>query len=316
MSGKEYAGLVSTREGFSAGLKALGEKHEDIYVLCADLSESTGTAGFRDEYPDRFIEMGISEQDMVGTAAGLALCGKVPFVSTYGIFLSGRAWDQVRNTVCYMDLDVKFGGAHGGISVGPDGATHQALEDIALMRVIPNMSVIVPSDAYETEKAVYAAYERKGPVYIRYAREKTPVYTKRSSPFEFGKGITVKQGKDIAIFACGPVITEVIASAGILKTRGIDCGVFNLHTIKPIDEKFVLAHASAAKTVFTVEEHQTAGGLGSAVSELLSMKLPRKVVRLGIDDRFGESGSCAELMKHFGLDAESLSVRIEREMIP
>ena len=297
---------IPMRDGYGNALLKLCEQNAEIMVLDADVSKSTRTNWVHDKYPEHFMNMGISEQDMVGTAAGLALGGITSFVSTYCVFLCGRAWDQIRTTVCYNNLNVKFGGAHAGISVGPDGATHQALEDIALMRVLPNMTVIAPCDALETEKATLAAAEWPGPVFIRFGREPVPVITDENSPFEIGKANIVKDGSDVAIFAVGAMVSEAAAAAQSLKTKGIDAAVINLHTIKPLDTKCLEKYARKTKAFVTAEEHQEAGGMGSAVMEYLAKNYPVPVEQIAVKDSFGESGQPGELMKKYNLNADSI----------
>jgi len=294
------------RDGFGDGLLELCQTRDDVLVLDADVSKSTRTNWVGDRYPDRFFNMGISEQDMVGTAAGLALGGMVPFVATYGVFLSGRAWDQIRTTVCYNNLPVKFGGAHAGISVGPDGATHQALEDIAIMRVLPNMTVLAPCDSEEVRKATLAAASYPGPVYIRFGREPVPVITDASSPFEIGKAVRLRDGGDVAIIACGAMVYQAMRAAKELARLGIEASVLNLHTIKPIDRDAVLSAARECRCVVTAEEHQISGGMGSAVAEVLASGCPVPVEFVGIRDCFGESGQPDELMEKYGLVARDI----------
>ena len=248
--------------------------------------------------------MGISEQDMLGTAAGLAKVGKIPFVSTYGVFVSGRAWEQIRTTVCYGEFNVKIGGAHGGISVGPDGATHQSLEEIALMRVLPNMNVLVPCDAIETRKATLASVEINGPVYIRFGREPIPVITEEDTPFEFGRAETFREGSDITVIACGYEVGEALKAAEeVEKEKGISVRVINLHTIKPIDKEAIIKAAKETGAIVTAEEHQAMGGMGSAVSEVVVQNYPVPMKIVGVQDRFGESGQPEELLDAFGLTA-------------
>lgn len=300
------------RDGYGAGLVELCGSRSDILVLDADVSKSTRTNWVGEQYPDHFLNMGISEQDMVGTAAGLALGGMIPFVATYGVFLSGRAWDQIRTTVCYNNLPVKFGGAHAGISVGPDGATHQALEDIAIMRVLPNMTVLAPCDAEEVRKATIAAASWPGPVYIRFGREPVPVITDEASPFEIGKAISLRSGGDVAIIACGAMVYEALRAAEALEADGIRASVLNLHTIKPLDRDAVIVAARRCGCVVTAEEHQLAGGMGSAVAEVLAAECPVPVEFVGIRDCFGESGQPDELMEKYGLVAQDIVFAAKR----
>lgn len=281
---------IPQRDGYGQGLLDLCAAREDVVVLDADVSASTRTNWVHDRYPDHFYNVGISEQDLVGTAAGLALGGQVPFVSTYGVFLSGRAFDQIRTTVCYNDLHVIFGGAHAGISVGPDGATHQALEDLALARVLPRMTVVAPCDSEETRKAVLAAADHPGPVYLRFGREAVPVITDRTTPFAIGKARPVREGQDCAVFACGALVYEALLAAEELAAQGISLQVTDLHTIKPLDAEAVTEAARRCGAVVTAEEHQVAGGLFGAVSELLARTCPVPMEAVAVQDTFGESG--------------------------
>lgn len=297
----ESLAYVPQRDGYGKGLLQLCQEQKNILVLDADVSASTRTAWVREQYPEKFINVGISEQDLVGTAAGLALGGITPFVSTYGVFLSGRAWDQIRTTVCYNNLNVKFGGAHAGISVGPDGATHQALEDIAITRVLPNMTVLAPCDWLETKKAVLAAEQWPGPVYIRFGREAVPTITQKETPFQIGKARVLCQGTDVAFLACGAMVYHAQESARILSKEGISCHVVDLHTIKPLDEACILDCAKRCGAVVTAEEHQLAGGMGSAVAEFLALHYPVPMEMVGVRDCFGQSGQPGELMEQYGL---------------
>jgi len=298
--------MLLTRQGWADALIELGEKNPNVVVMDADLSKSTLTCQFAEKFPKRFFNMGIAEQNLINVAGGLTLTGLIPFVSTYGVFLSGRAWEQIRTSICYGKLNVKFGGAHGGISVGPDGATHQALEEISIMRVLPNMTVIVPSDYYETKKAFLAAAEIDGPVYVRFGREKVPVITDENSVFEIGKANIMKEGTDLTIIACGVMVAEALDASEELAGQGVNAEVINLHTIKPIDKETILSSVSKTGAVVTAEEHQKAGGMGSAVIELLAKNNPVPVEMVGIDDTFGESGTPAELMKKYGLTSSDI----------
>lgn len=298
--------MMLTRQGWADALLELGEKNPNVVVLDADLAKSTLTCLFRDKYPKRFFDMGIAEQNMINTAGGLSLTGLIPFVSTYGVFVSGRAWEQIRTSICYGELNVKLGGAHGGISVGPDGATHQALEEIAIMRVIPNMTVLVPTDYYETKKAVLAAAEINGPVYIRFGREKVPVVTDENTPFEVGKAITMKEGTDVTIVACGPMVAEALDAAEELAKENINAEVINLHTIKPIDKEALIQSVKKTGCLVTAEEHQMAGGMGSAVIEVLAQENPVPTEMVGINDTFGESGKPRELMEKYGITSKEI----------
>jgi len=290
-----------TRDGYGEGLVEAGEKNPNVVALGADITASVRVDWFKDKFPERFISIGIAEQNQVGIAAGLSLTGKVPFVTNYGVFLAGRAWDQIRTTVCYANLNVKLAGAHGGISVGPDGATHQALEEISIMRCLPNMKVVVPADSNETKKATLAAAEMYGPIYIRFGREKVPSITNEDTPFELGKAYCVREGTDVAIIACGVMVYESLVAAEELAKEGIQAMVINNHTIKPLDAKTLIEAARITGAVVTAEEHQVAGGMGSAVLEVLAQKCPVPAKMVGVYDRFGESGDPDVLMKEFGL---------------
>ena len=303
--------MIPARDGYGKALLELAAARDDLMVMDADVAKSTRTNWIADSYPEKFIDMGISEQDMVGTAAGLALSGMLPFATTYCVFLSGRAFDQIRTTVCYGDLNVKLAGAHAGISVGPDGATHQSLEDVALMRTLPNMTVVVPCDAEETRKATLAIAERAGPCFIRFGREATPVITDADTPFEIGKARPVRDGKDVVIFANGPMVHEAMLAAEELAGRGVDAMVVDLHTVKPLDAEFVIRAARKTGAVVTAEEHQKAGGMGSAVSECLSESYPVPVIRVAVDDSFGESGQPGELMAKYGLDPAHILAAVD-----
>ena len=298
---------IPMRDGYGKALLKLIGNGKPVVALDADVAKSTRTVWVRDQYPEHFLDMGIAEQDMVGTASGLALGGIIPFASTYGVFLAGRAWDQMRTTVCYNNLNVKLAGAHAGISVGPDGATHQALEDVALMRVLPNMTVVVPCDAVETEKATLALAEREGPCYIRFGREAVPVITDEDSPFEIGKANVLRDGKDAVLFANG---------AKQLAGEGIDLMVVNLHTVKPLDQEAVLAAARKTGRVITAEEHQAAGGMGSAVAECLAQHYPVPMRILGMQDGFGESGAPDELMKRYGFSSDAIYQAVKDFVAP
>lgn len=303
---------VATRESYGNALVALGEAHDNVVVLDADLAGATKTGMFKKVFPERHIDCGIAESDMAGIAAGLATCGKVPFMSSFAMFAAGRAFEQVRNSIGYPHLNVKIGATHAGISVGEDGATHQCNEDIALMRTIPGMVVINPSDDIEARAAVAAAYEYVGPVYMRFGRLAIPVINDDPDyKFEIGKGITLKEGKDVTIIATGLCVGESLEAAKMLAADGIDAEVINIHTIKPLDEELVVASAQKTGKVVTVEEHSVIGGLGSAVCEVLCEQAPTKTLRIGVYDRFGESGPAAQLIKKFGLDAESIYKKVK-----
>lgn len=302
---------IPTRNGYGDGLVELGKTNKNVVVLCADLSDSTRAAWFAKEYPERFVEVGIAEQDMMGIAAGLAAAGKIPYVSTYGVFCTGRAWDQMRTTVSYGDFNVKIGGAHGGVSVGADGATHQSLEEIALTRVLPNMKVIVPADYIETKKATIESSKVEGPVMLRFGREKVPVVTTEETPFRIGRAETYRFGDDISIFACGPMVHEALVAAMELEKKGLQARVVNLHTVKPIDEKAILNAAKETGGIVTAEEHQISGGFGSAISEVVVENHPVPMKRVGVLNRFGESGDPDELMVRFNLKSTDIVKAVE-----
>ena len=298
---------IATRQSYGEKLAELGEKYKDIVVFDADLSAATKTSIFAKKYPDRFFDMGIAEADMVSTAAGMATCGKIPYISTFAMFAAGRAYDQIRNSVCYPNLNVKICATHSGITVGEDGATHQMLEDLALMRVIPNMTVISPSDDIETRWAIEEAYKIKGPVYIRLSRLATPVIYEENQKFEIGKMVQIGEGTDATIFASGDVVAEAIKTKDILLNKGIDIRVIDVHTIKPIDEEMIIKCAKETKKLISIEDHNILGGLGSAIAEVLTSKCPCKLERIGINDTFGRSASATELLHYYGLDAEGIA---------
>ena len=306
---------IATRESYGNALVELGKEHENLLVLDADLAAATKTGVFKKEFPDRHIDCGIAEANMTGIAAGLSTCGFVPFVSTFAMFAAGRSFEQVRNSIGYPHLNVKIGATHAGISVGEDGASHQCNEDIALMRAIPGMVVINPSDDVEAKAAVKAAYEYEGPVYLRFGRLAVPVINDNADyKFEIGKGVQLRDGKDCTIIATGLCVSESLAAAEKLAADGIDAQVINIHTIKPLDEELVIAAAKKTGRIFTVEEHSIIGGLGAAVSECLSEKCPTKVTRIGMNDVFGESGPAKELLHKYKLDADGIYERITEEM--
>lgn len=310
----EVFGKKATRFGFGEALVELGEKDPKIFVLGADTVSSVAINGFQEKFPDRFINVGIAETNMIGMAAGLAAAGFIPFAATYGVFASGRPWEQIRTTVCYSDLNVKIGGSHSGLMVGPDGATHQALEEIAIMRCLPKMTVISPCDLIETKKAVLASAYYKGPVYIRYGRESIPIITKRETPFEIGKANVLREGGDIAIFACGTMVYESLMAAEILEEKGIKARVINMHTVKPIDEKAIIEAATECGAVVTAEEHQIAAGFGSAIAEVIVKNKPVPMEFVGINDTFGESGEPMELIKKFGLKDVNIAAAAEKAL--
>lgn len=300
------------RAGFGRGLKAAGEANENIVALCADLTESTQMHLFREAFPKRFIEIGIAEQNLVTVASGLARAGKVPFTSSYAAFSPGRNWEQIRTTATLNNQPVKVIGSHAGVSVGPDGATHQMLEDIAIMRVLPNMVVVAPGDSLEAEKATRAIAENGKPTYLRLAREKTPIFSTADSPFELGKAYVLKEGEDVSLFGTGTMTYQLLVAAKILEAKGINAEVVHVPTIKPLDEKTLLASARKTGRVVTAEEAQAAGGFGSAVTEFLSTVLPMPVKRIGINDRFGESGAPNELMAYFGLTGDKVAESVQQ----
>lgn len=303
---------IATRESYGNALAELGAEFENLVVLDADLAAATKTGVFKKAFPDRHIDCGIAECNMMGIAAGLAATGKIPFASSFAMFAAGRAFEQVRNSICYPKLNVKIGATHAGISVGEDGATHQCNEDIALMRTIPGMVVINPSDDVEAKAAVRAAIEHEGPVYLRFGRLAVPVINdKPDYKFELGKGVVLREGKDVTIIATGLPVSECLAAADKLAADGIDAKVINIHTIKPLDEELVLAAAKETGKVVTVEEHSVIGGLGSAVCDVLAEKCPTKVMKIGINDTFGESGPAVELVKKYGLDADSIYAKVK-----
>ncbi len=296
----------ATRAAYGDALLQLGKDRPDIVALDADLSGSTKTGKFAKEFPDRFFNVGIAEADMVGTAAGLALAGKVPFASTFAVFETGRAWDQIRLVVCYSNTNVKLVATHGGITVGEDGASHQALEDITLMRALPNMTVIVPADAAETDSVIKAAAEYVGPVYVRCGRSNVPYVMPDDYEFKIGKAHVFHMGKDVNIIAAGIMVDTALKAAEILSKEGIDAGVINMASIKPLDEETVLAAAKSSGLIITAEEHSIIGGLGGAVCEYLSENYPVPVKRIGINDTFGCSGPASELLKLFGMTVEDM----------
>ncbi|HRU35885.1 MAG TPA: transketolase family protein [Candidatus Paceibacterota bacterium] len=301
-----------TRDGYGEGLVLAGQKDSRVVALCADISDSTRSAMFQKAFPDRFVETGIAEQNMMGLAAGMALAGKIPFVSTYAVFCPGRNWDQMRVSVCYSNANVKITGAHAGVSVGPDGATHQALEDIAITRCVPNLVVIAPCDAIETKKATLAAAEYVGPVYLRFAREKTPIMTTEDTPFEIGKALIFRDGKDVAIIGCGPLLHNALLAAEELAKEGIEVMVINNHTIKPMDSKTIIEAAKKCGAIVTVEDHQIMGGMGSAVAEVLAANYPVPIEFVGMKDRFGESGEPNELIEAFGMGKNAIKEAVKK----
>ncbi|MFQ9297566.1 MAG: transketolase family protein [Clostridia bacterium] len=297
----------ATRQSYGETLEKLGEKYSDIVVLDADLATATKTINFAKKFPERFFDMGIAEANMMSTSAGMATTGKVPFASTFAVFAAGRSYDQIRNSICYPNLNVKICATHSGITVGEDGATHQMLEDISMMRTLPNMKVLSPADDIETKWAIEEAYKQKGPVYVRLSRLATPIIYDENQNFEFGKMIQIGNGIDATIFASGDVLAEALKAKEILaKAKGIDIRVVDVHTIKPIDEEMIVKCAKETKRLISIEDHNVIGGLGSAISEVLTSKYPAKLERIGINDEFGRSGKAEELVKFYGLSAEKI----------
>ena len=301
-----------TRDGFGRGLVRAGEEDERVVVLCADLAESTRVHWFKEKFPERYVEIGVAEQNLAAIASGLANYGKIPFIASYAAFSPGRNNEQIRTAISLSELPVKVVGAHAGVSVGPDGATHQALEDIALMRVQPNMNVVVPCDSNEAEKLTYLISKTDKPAYIRLGREKTPLFTKADANIEIGKAILLKDGKDVTIFACGQLVYYSLLAANELEAEEISVAVVNNHTIKPLDKELILKMAKQTNAVVTAEEHQIAGGMGSAILEFLSSEHPVFVEMVGVKDRFGQSGNPDELLKEYELDKESIKNAVKR----
>ena len=306
---------IATRESYGNDLVELAKEHDNVVVLDADLAAATKTGIFKKEFPNRHIDCGIAEANMMGIAAGLSTCGKVPFASTFAMFAAGRAFEQVRNTIGYPHLNVKIGATHAGISVGEDGATHQCNEDIALMRTIPGMTIINPCDDIEAKAAVRAAYEMEGPVYMRFGRLAVPVINSEDYKFELGKGVVMREGSDITIAATGLEVSYALEAAGKLAAEGIDAEVINIHTIKPLDEDIIINSAKKTGRVITVEEHSVIGGLGSAVCDALCSKYPVPVTKIGVNDVFGHSGPALELIKEFGLDGDGIYNKIKQTIV-
>ena len=303
---------IATRESYGNALAELGAQNPNIVVLDADLAGATKTGVFKKAFPERHIDCGIAEGNMMGVAAGLATCGKIPFASSFAMFAAGRAFEQVRNSIGYPHLNVKIGATHAGISVGEDGATHQCNEDIAIMRTIPGMTIICPADDVEARAAVKAAAEYVGPVYMRFGRLAVPVINDEANyKFEIGKGITLKEGKDVTIIATGLEVNESLEAAKLLEADGISAEVINIHTIKPLDKELVVASAKKTGKVVTVEEHSVIGGLGGAVAEALSEEAPTKMLRIGMMDKFGQSGPAKALIEHYGLDGKSIYEKVK-----
>ncbi|MFU0824125.1 transketolase family protein [Clostridium sp.] len=307
------ANKIATREAYGKALAKLGETNPNVVVLDADLSKSTKTADFKKVFPERHINMGIAEGNMMAVAAGLATCGKIPFASTFAMFAAGRAFEQIRNTICYPKLNVKICATHAGLTVGEDGASHQAIEDISLMRSIPNMTVICPSDAVETEAAINAVAEYNGPCYVRLGRPGVSIINDNPEyKFEIGKGVTLREGKDATIIATGVMVEQALEAYNVLAEEGIKVKVINIHTIKPIDGDIIINAARETGVIVTAEEHNIIGGLGSAVCEVLSENFPVPVVRVGVKDVFGESGKPAELLKAYGLTSEDIVKAVKK----
>lgn len=302
---------VATRQSYGEALKDLGHKNENIVVLDADLATATKTEIFAKEFPNRFLDMGIAEQNMLATAAGLATCGKIPYASTFAVFAAGRAYDQIRNSICYPNLNVKICATHSGVTVGEDGATHQMLEDISMMRTLPNMTVISTSDDVQTRWAVEEISKIKGPVYLRLCRMSTPIIYKENEKFEIGKGTQIGEGTEATIFATGVTVSEALKAQEQLKEKGIDVRVIDMHTIKPIDKEIIIKCAKETKRLISVEDHNIIGGLGSAISEVLTENYPCKLERMGIQDTFGKSGRAEELIEYFKIDSKAIVEKIK-----
>lgn len=305
---------IATRDAYGKTLVALGAKNENVVVLDADLSKSTKTHGFKVEYPERFFNMGIAEANMMGVAAGLAAAGKVPFASTFAVFAAGRAFEIIRNSICYPKLNVKICATHAGITVGEDGASHQAIEDLAIMRALPNMTVLCPADGISAAKLVEAAAEFNGPVYVRLGRSGIPVLYKEDQKFEIGKGIELAEGNDVTIVATGIMVGEALAARETLAQEGISARVIDIHTIKPMDQEILIKAATETKAIVTAEEHNIVGGLGSAVAEVVAEKAPVKVLRVGVEDTFGESGKPAELLEKYELTAAKIVKKVKEAL--
>ena len=305
---------VATRNAYGDALLLLGKSRDDVVALDADLSGSTKTGKFAKAFPERFFNVGVSEQDLIGTACGLALTGKLPFASTFAVFETGRAWEQIRQTVCYSNLNVKLVATHSGITVGEDGASHQAIEDVALMRVLPNMTVIVPSDATETAQAIAAIADYRGPVYVRLGRSKVPFVSPDTYQFRIGKAHVFAYGRDVTIVAMGIMVHVALEAAKILKKKGIEAGVINMSTVKPLDTAVLMKAAQSSRLIATAEEHSVIGGLGGAVCEFLSEKNPARIIRIGIQDDFGCSGPSHDLLKLYGLTPDDIAQTIQKSL--
>lgn len=297
---------VASRKGFGEGLVLAAQDNKNIVGLCADLTESTRMQAFAEKFPERFVEIGVAEQNLATIASGMAAAGKIPFISSYATFSPGRNWEQIRTTICYNNQPVKIIGSHAGVSVGPDGATHQALEDVAIMRALPNMVVIVPADAIEAKKATLAIAKHPQPNYLRLSRADIPVVTTEQTPFEIGRAEVFREGKDAAVIACGQMVYLALIAAKRLEEEKINIRVINCHTVKPLDKKIILEAAEQTGAIVTAEEHQVFGGLGSAVSELISQNYPVPIKMVGVEDHFGESGEPRELLEKFGLTSKDI----------
>lgn len=304
----------ATREAYGQALEVLGAENENVVVLDADLSKSTKTNMFQKKFPERFFDMGIAEQNMMGVAAGFAAAGKVPFASTFAVFATGRAYDQIRNSICYPRLNVKIAATHAGITVGEDGGSHQALEDISLMRSLPNMTVLVPADGPEAYKAVMAAAAHEGPVYVRLGRSAVPTVTDKEKDFVIGKGSVLREGTDVTLIACGMMVAVALDAAELLVAEGISAAVIDMSTIKPIDRALISEWAAKTGAIVTAEEHNVIGGLGSAVAEVLALDKPVPMEMVGVEDAFGESGTAAALVEKYGLTKEHIAEKAKRVM--
>lgn len=311
---KKYTVLGSndTRSGFGQGLLEAGKRNQNVVALCADLTESVKMGAFKEAFPERFFQIGISEANMVGVASGLALSGKVPFIGSFAAFSTGRVYDQIRQSVAYSNTNVKIAGSHAGITLGEDGATHQILEDIGLMKMLPNMVVINPCDYNQTVQATIAAAEYIGPVYIRFGRPKVPIFISEDTPFQIGKALMINEGKDVTILATGHLVWEAIQTGEMLAEKGIDAEIINIHTIKPLDKEAILKSVAKTGCVVTCEEHQYNGGLGDSVAQLLAQNNPKPIEYVGIDDKFGESGKPEDLMVKYGLKSQNIVHAVEK----
>ena len=304
---------VPTRNGFGEGLIEAGNADRNVLAICADLAESTRMEGFKKAHPEQYLEIGVAEQMLVAMAGGLAACGKIPWIASYAMFNPGRSWEQVRTIMALNETNVKIAGAHAGVSVGPDGATHQAVEDIAITRVIPHMTVVVPCDSIQTKKATIALSKRFGPVYLRFAREKSAVITTDETPFEVGRAQTFREGTDVAIVACGILVyNALVAAEELAREDGIECRVINNHTIKPMDELAIATAARECGRIVTVEEHQVQGGMGSRVAEIVAQHHPVPIEFVGVQDRFGQSGDPVELIEHYGMGTAGIKAAVKK----